>query len=76
MKFSRRSPDVLYVPFYMRSFSIYEKIIIASSFFISSMTVSSIPLVVVALSSTQTPEQTVTRTYSSEAELNILEAKK
>ena len=68
MKFFRKSPDVLYVPFYMRSFSVYEKIIIASSFFISSMIVSSIPLVVAAISTTETPEQTITTTYNGETE--------
>ena len=68
MKFFRKSPNVLYVPFYMRSFSIYEKIIIALSFFVSSMIVSSIPLVVAALSTTETPEQIVTTTYNGEAE--------
>ena len=64
---SRKSRDVLYVPFYMRSFSVCEKIIIALSIFVSSMAVSSIPLIV-ALSSTQTPEPTVTTTYNAEAE--------
>ena len=67
MKFLRKSPDVLYVPFYMRSFNVYEKIIIALSFFISSMTVSSIPLLVVALSSSETSEP-ITMTHNGEAE--------
>ena len=68
IKLSRRSPDVLYVPFYMRSFSVCEKIIIVLSIFVSSMAVSSIPLGVATLSSTQTPESTVTMTHSGEAE--------
>ena len=75
MKFLRKSPDVLYVPFYMRSFNVYEKMIIALSFFISSMTISSIPLVVAALSSSQTPEP-ITMTHNGETELDILKAKK
>ena len=69
-KSSKASRDVLYVPFYLRHFNVCEKTIIVLSIFISSIAVSSIPLAVIALSSTQTPEQASTRIYSSEAELS------
>ena len=69
MKSTKMSQDVLYVPFYLRSFSVIEKIIIALSIFISSMAVSSIPLVVIVFSSTKTPEPTTTKIYNGEAEL-------
>ena len=68
IRLSKRSPDVLYVPFYMRSFSVCEKIIIALSIFVSSMAVSSIPLVVVAISTTETPEPSITMTHNAETE--------
>ena len=69
IKSFKKSRDVLCVPFYLRHFNLCEKIIIALSIFISSMTVSSIPLVVIAFSSTSSPETTTTEINSSEAEL-------
>ena len=70
MKSSSTSDDVLYVPFYLRHFNVWEKIIIASSIFVSSITVSSIPLVVISLSSTQPPEPTLTKIHRGEADLS------
>ena len=72
IKSSKKSSDVLCVPFYLRHFNVCEKIIIALSIFISSMTVSSIPLVVIALSSTPSPETTSTEIDSAEAGLSDL----
>ncbi len=66
MKSPRMSRDVLYVPLYLRSFNVSEKIIVTLLIFISSLAVSLIPLVI---SSTQTPEPSTTRIYSGEAEL-------
>ncbi|WP_019508525.1 hypothetical protein [Pleurocapsa sp. PCC 7319] len=66
MKSPKMSPDVLYVPLYLRSFNIGEKIILTLLIFVSAIAVGSIPLV---LSLTGTPEQTTTTIYSSEAEL-------
>ena len=60
------SREVLYVPFYLRSFSIGEKMILTFLIFVSAIAISSIPLV---LSSTQTSEATTTKTYTNEAEL-------
>lgn len=64
MKSPRMSRDVLYVPFYLRHFNVSEKIIIALLVFISSITVSLIPII---YASTNTTEQTTI--YSGEADL-------
>ena len=66
MKSPRMSRDVLYVPLYLRSFNVSEKVIVAFLVFISAIAVGSIPLF---LSSTGTSESTTTRIYSGEAEL-------
>ena len=74
MRSPRMSRELLYVPLYLRSFNVSEKIIVALLIFTSSIAVGSIPLI---LSSTQTPEPTTTKIYSSEAELwKILEDRK
>ncbi len=72
MESSEKSRDVLCVPFYLRHFNIWEKIIIVFTIFTSSMVVSSIPLVVIALSSTPFPETTSTEIDRAEAELSDL----
>ena len=64
MKSRRTSRDVLYVPFYLRHFNVYEKIIIALLVFISSITVGLIPII---YASTDKAEQTTI--YRSEVEL-------
>ena len=69
MKSPKMSGDTLYVPFYLRHFNVSEKIIIALSIFISSIAVSSIPLVLITFSSTQTPEPITTKIHSSEAQV-------
>lgn len=66
MKSPRMSRDVLYVPLYLRSFNVSEKIIVALLIFISSLAVASVPLVI---SSIQTLEPNTTMIYSTEAEL-------
>lgn len=66
MKSPRISRDVLYIPLYLRSFNLSEKIIVALLIFISSLTVGLIPIV---FSSTDTTKPTTTTVYSSEAEL-------
>lgn len=69
MKTTKMSNDILYVPFYLRSFNGLEKIIITLSIFISSIAVGSIPVALIVFNSTGTPEPTITRISSSEAEL-------
>lgn len=66
MKSRRTSRDALCVPFYLRHFNISEKTIITLLVFISSITVSLIPII---YTSTNTTEQTTTPIYRSEVEL-------
>ena len=66
MKSPRMSRDVLFVPLYLRSFNLNEKIAVVLLIFISSISVGLIPIV---FASTDTSEQTPTKVYSSEAEL-------
>jgi hypothetical protein len=66
MKSPKMSRDVLYVPLYLRSFNVSEKMLLALLIFISSITVGLIPII---YASTNTVEPTTTPIYSSEAEL-------
>ncbi len=66
MKSPKMSRDVLFVPLYLRSFNVSEKIIVTLLIFISSVTVSLIPF---ACALTNTAEPTTNSIYSSEAEL-------
>ncbi|BAY82133.1 hypothetical protein NIES267_16120 [Calothrix parasitica NIES-267] len=68
MKSTKMSNSVLYVPFYLRSFSVSEKIIITLFIFISSVAVSLIPFALV-LNSTGTSEPNTTEIFSNEAKL-------
>ncbi|MEM7761263.1 MAG: hypothetical protein AAF298_24500 [Cyanobacteria bacterium P01_A01_bin.40] len=66
MKFRRASCDVLYVPLYLRSFNVTEKVIVTVLIFLGSLTVGLIPIF---SSSTDTIDSTTTKTYSSEVKL-------
>ncbi|MEM8677363.1 MAG: hypothetical protein AAGF83_26415 [Cyanobacteria bacterium P01_G01_bin.67] len=66
MKFRRASRDVLYVPLYLRSFNVTEKVIVTVLIFLGSISVGLIPL---ANASINTAETTTTKIDNSEAEL-------
>jgi hypothetical protein len=66
MKSPKMPNDLLFVPLYLRSFNVSEKVIVVLLIFIGSLTVGLLP-VVYGLSDTS--KQSTTPIYSSEAEL-------
>jgi hypothetical protein len=65
-KSPKMSSELLFVPLYLRSFNVSEKVIIVLLILLSSLTVGLLPIV---YGLTDTSKQSTTPIYSSEAEL-------
>ncbi len=66
MKSPKMSNDLLFVPLYLRSFNVSEKVIVVLLIFISSLTIGLLPIV---YGLSDTSKQSTTPIYSGEAEL-------